>query len=252
MKGHPYPVDGKFFSEKDKAEIMSMPEARREQILSERMEELEKETFARQLRQRHEAQQKGVAASSDGKKRKLSTSDVDQAPRQVNHKKVKANENLEAYKRTREQRAGQRQRNAERRSNHKKSPQNRAGSSGTPSGDQDEVQWDATVQPAQPRQDQEVTLQKVENFRMTRERFARVCLTPGFEEVTTGLFVRVCIGIDHRTETPAYRLCQIKGNCALTRSVENKADTSKATPPAGNMTSSSPTQCFGPAISTPS
>lgn len=207
---HPFPVDGKFISEKDKAEIMSMPEARREQILFQRMEELAEDKFTQTLRQRHDAQQKeDFASMSNLNKRKREVKDEDDSPRKITTQTAKKKEDLAAYKRSREQRAGQRQRNVERRARNKQSPQPKDGSSGSPD-DRDDVQWDERASLTQPRQEQDLTLHELERYRLGRDRFAEVCLTPGFEDATTGLFARVCLGPDNSGNL-RYRMCQIKG-----------------------------------------
>ena len=68
-----FPVDGKFMSVREKNEIMSMPEAKREQILADRQEEIDKENFSRQLLQRREAAQRDEAAA-DRKSTRLNSS----------------------------------------------------------------------------------------------------------------------------------------------------------------------------------
>lgn len=207
--GSRYPVEGKFLSVKDRAEILAMPEARREQILSERMEELERDSFNRQLRQRHETQQSEIAKSAEKKKRKLTTADLDEPQRKVTKQKTKQNERLEDYKKQREQRNEQRQKDGDRRANDKRPNSRDSASSYSREGDSD-VEWDEgrQRQSAKP-EDAEAPLRHIERSRLGRTRFAAVCYVPGFDEAIKGCFTRVNIGPDPQTRENTYRMVRI-------------------------------------------
>ena len=109
-----FPIEGKFHSEEDRAEIMAMPELQRETVLAERAAESERKKQDATLRQLREARQKAEAQAADLKKRKATVADLDDTPRKTTKAKTKATENLEAYKRQREQRNEQRRRNEDR------------------------------------------------------------------------------------------------------------------------------------------
>lgn len=209
--GSRYPIDGKFLSVKDRAEILSMPEARREQILSERMEELEKDSFNRQLRQRHENQQREIAKSAEKKKRKVASADLDEPQRKVTKQKTKQNELLEGYKKKREQRNEQRQKDGDRRANDKR-PTSRDGPSDSSADGDTDVEWDEGKDrpPARP-EDAEAPLRHIERSRLGRTRFAAVCYVPGFDKAVKGCFTRVNIGPDPQTRENSYRMVRING-----------------------------------------
>lgn len=193
---------------------MAMPEARREQILSERAEERERDAFNRQLRLRHENQQKENAKSADKKKRKATTADLDEPQRKVSKQKVKQNELLEGYKKQREQRNEQRQKDGDRRAHGPKSSSQDERGSGA-SGVESDVDWDEDHQRSgAPKDDPEPTLRQFERTRIGRTRFAQCCFIPGFEEAIKGCFVRVNIGPDPVTKELVYRMTRITGTFA--------------------------------------
>lgn len=210
--GSLYPVDGKFKSQKDKDELLSMPEAQREQILSERMEELEKTNFSRALRQRMQAQQEEDLKAADKRKRKTGATDFEDSPRASSRPKTKATENLENYKRQREQRQEQRSRDDANKIKPSTSRRRRQSSDNDSSS---EVDWDDQPRFNQAHTQAKPELRDYERCRIGRSNFARVCFTPGFEKAIAGCFTRVNVGLNRETKQMVYRMCQIKGELLL-------------------------------------
>lgn len=208
ISGTRYPVEGKFISLKDKADIMAMPEAKREQILSERMEEVEKENFSRQLLQRREAEQK-AADAAEKKKRKAASNEVEDSPRKFSKQKTVANNNLANYKKKREQMNEARRTGAGRRDRNKQSPSQlfNEASSAESEAERDDGKPNAA---APPRKEPEATLRDFETVRMGRSAFGNLCFTPGFEKAMPGCFARVNIGPNQATGQNVYRMAEIR------------------------------------------
>lgn len=209
-----YPIEGKFASEKDRAEIMAMPELQREQKLADRAAEIARQKQDETLRQLRESRQQLATQTAEVfKKRKAAVADLDETPRKVTKAKVKANDNLENYKRQREQRADQRRRNEDNRKDDKRSPSPNGLSDADGEGNSD-VEWadskpkKAPVVKAEPQAE----LRDFERIRVGRSNFAKVCFYPGFEDAIKGCFCRVSIGPDKTTGQNVYRMTQIKGN----------------------------------------
>src|SRR5271168_4350733 len=70
-EGDRFPLEGKFMNASDKAEIMAMPEIKREELLAERAQQVERDRQNRALRQLLNAREAGN--KKQDKKRKAGT-----------------------------------------------------------------------------------------------------------------------------------------------------------------------------------
>ena len=203
-----YPVDGKFVSTREKSEIMAMPEAKREQILAERQEEIDKENFSRQLLQRREAAQRDEAAAAEKKKRKSTAADLDDdSPRKASRQKTEATDRLANYKRRREQMNEARRSGTDRRDRGMDDPSRLFDNASD--ADSDVGYGNRTTNPSTTAQ-REPTLRDFERCRLGRTNFSIVCFTPGFEQAMEGCFVRVNLGVNQQTGQNVYRMTQIR------------------------------------------
>lgn len=207
-----YPVDGKFYSEKDKAEIMAMTEIERETILAERAQELERRTQDLQLRQRLQDRERQEAAA-EKRKRKASAIDSEDSPRKSTRQKVKTHALLENYKKERQQRGQQRLQRGNLSPGKERRKGNNDNQSDVDADGDSEVEWDsgkpskAATIPEEPPAE----LKDFERIRVGRSNFAKVCFYPGFEEAINGCYCRVSIGVDKVTGQNIYRMAQVKG-----------------------------------------
>lgn len=207
-----YPIEGKFRSDKDKADIMSMTEIEREEILAERAEEVRRKTQDLQLKRLLQAR-KREEAQGDKKKRKAGAADLEDRDRKSSRQKVvKASAPLEAYKRQRELKGQQRARAADRRRDNRSSSQSNAQSDRDAEGES-EVEWDeGKKKQLSPKRDEPPPdLKAFDRARVGRTNFSRYCHDPPFEAAIKGCFVRVSTGLDASTGRNTYRMIQIKG-----------------------------------------
>lgn len=208
-----FPLEGKYYSEKDKADIMALSEIQREAILAERAQEVERKTQDLHLRRLLQARER-AETKTDKKKRKAGAAELEDNQRKSSRQKVKASEPLEALKRQRAQRAEQRRRQDDRKKRERRSSSTVNG----PSDDADaegesEVEWDNAAAKATPPVPEVLPadLRDFERVRVGRTNFAKVCFYPGFEAAINGCFCRVSIGVDRSTGQNTYRMAQIKG-----------------------------------------
>jgi len=206
-----FPVDGKFYSDKDKAEILGMSEIKREEILAERAQLLERQTQDQHLRRLLQAREKDAAVKN---KRKAGNAELEESPRQGTRQKIKAAENLEAYKRQRERRNDQRKQDEDRKIRDRDSPDQENGLSEGEADAESDVEWDnkPTKAPIN-RSDPVPDLRDYERIRVGRSNFAKVCFFPGFDDAIKGCYCRINIGPDKGTGQNQYRMTQIKGRC---------------------------------------
>ena len=198
-----YPIEGKFASEKERAEIMAMTEIQREEILAERAAEVQRRTQDQQLKRLLSARKQ---TESDQKKRKAGAADLDDNQRKSSRPKTKASETLEAYKRQRELKGAQRARGEERRK--QREPSEEAGYSEEDAEGEDVVEFDDGRRASPPRDELPPDLRSFERIRVGRSRFATVCFYPTFESLLKGCYCRVNVGSEGGH---SYRMVQIKG-----------------------------------------
>ncbi|KAL9598872.1 MAG: hypothetical protein Q9219_004212 [cf. Caloplaca sp. 3 TL-2023] len=220
-----FPIEGKFKSEKDRAEIMSLSEIQRESILAERAQQREREVQNEHLR-RLVASKKKEAEAVESKKRKLDPADSDDRQRKSSRQKTalggrKAGETsgaIEAYKRQREEkglRDEQRKRDGQERRDRKARGSVEDMYSDADADGESDVDWSDvrkhTDEVRRQEDDQPADQRDFERVRIGRENFARVCFTPGFENAIKDCYVRVNIGQNPTTGEPIYRMAKIEG-----------------------------------------
>ncbi|KAJ8118332.1 hypothetical protein OPT61_g665 [Boeremia exigua] len=197
----PYPLEGKYVDEADKRRIMSMSQLDREEILGQRAEEMSRANFTAELARR-------AANLQNDRKRKVDSEE----PEENRRPKVKArvNDKLEEYKRNREQRGQQRDRDNDRLNDRRRSSSgDRDGASDVDADGESDVEWDDRA-PAKVREEVPASLRDFESVRVGRGFFSEVCFYPGFEDAVTGTFGRVGVGQDAQRRT-MYKMAQIKG-----------------------------------------
>jgi RNA polymerase-associated protein RTF1 len=202
----PYPLEGKFKDEADKARIQSLPQLEQEKILFERAEDYTRRQQQIQLRQKIKEQEREKERLEGRNKRKAATADLDDESRRATRPKTKRDEVMENYKRSRE---NNRRRDAARRlrTSRSRSPD----SSDKDAEGESEVEWDDRPRTTGGARDEPLAeMRDIEHVRVGRSRFAECCFYPGFEDTITGCFVRVCVGTD-RDSRPLYRMAMIKG-----------------------------------------
>ena len=223
-----FPVENKFYSEKDKAEIMALSEVKREEVLAERAQILERkqqDQILRRLYQGYQAKEEDKSKSSEQKKRKAATADLEEGQRKSSRQKTtlggrkvgETSNAIEAYKRQREQKgilAEQRKTEA---AEHKA---RKLRGSSSPGSDVDAdgesvVEWDDGKPKAGPEtrepDDQPADLADFNRIHIGRDNFAKVCFYPGFEDAIKNCYSRISIGPDKATGENIYRLALIKG-----------------------------------------
>ena len=224
--GDIFPLENKFYSEKDKAEIMSMSEVKREEILAERAHVLERRIQDAQLQKMMQSRAESSKASE--RKRKAAAADLEDGHRKSSRQKTtlggrkvgETSDAMEAYKRQREQkglRDEQRRREGEQRKDRKDREAFDDGYSDADADGDSEVEWDDPKSKAGQRSESAVREERpadisdYNHVRIGRDNFAKVCFYPGFDNAIKSCFVRISIGPDKATGENIYRVAQIKG-----------------------------------------
>ncbi|KOS22046.1 RNA polymerase-associated protein RTF1 [Escovopsis weberi] len=206
-----YPVDGMFMSEAEKAEIMAMREVEREQIIADRISEIERQRQNRLLRQMvnnvENEERKQVK-----KKRSADTAELEDGLRKTSRQRTTGKTGETAMDSLRRARAEkQRRREDQERRRDGLSP--RRGDSREPEDSDDEFGRDRSRTPERDKSRDlpPPELRDFDRVRLGRNEFAQVCFTPGFEAAITGCYIRIALGPHPESGTEQYRMGVIKG-----------------------------------------
>lgn len=196
-----------------------MPEIKREEVLSERAQQVDRRDQDIALRRLLASREREGSKSIDKKKRKVEDADIEEGQRKSSRQKTtlggrkvgESSDAIEAYKRQREQKG---KRDELRRREPVPKKRDRRSSSRDVSDDAgSEVEWDDRKRrssPDKPKDDPPATLRDLNRARVGRSNFAQVCFYPGFEEAISKCYTRVCVGLHPETGQNEYRVCLIK------------------------------------------
>lgn len=217
-EGPMFPYDKLYYSAKDKQEIMAMPEIQREEILSERAQQVDRHNQDIALRRLLASREREEARQAKKNKRKASSAGIDDVQRKSSRQKTtlggrkvgEASGAIEAYKRQREQKG-------KRDELRRRDPGKEVGRVKDESVSEDdaegesEAEWDDRDRsPSLPKDDPPAELRDIQRARVGRSNFAQVCFYPGFNDAISGCYVRVNVGPNRDTGTNEYRLSLIK------------------------------------------
>ncbi|POR32620.1 RNA polymerase-associated protein [Tolypocladium paradoxum] len=203
-----YPVDGMFMSQAEKAEIMAMREVEREQIIADRISEVERQRQNRLLRQMvtsvENEERKYVK-----KKRSADTAELEDGERKASRQRTgKASETaMDSLRRAR----AEKQRRKEDHERRKDGFSPRRDSREPESDDEFERARSRTPEKEAAKDVPPAELRDYERVRLGRNEFAQVCFTPGFEAAITGCYIRISVGAHPDTGIEQYRMAVIKG-----------------------------------------
>ncbi|KAM0557235.1 hypothetical protein ACHAPJ_005499 [Fusarium lateritium] len=201
-----YPVDGRYMSQKEKAQIMALPELEREQIIAERMTEIERQRQNRLLRQMVENEERKQVK----KKRSADTAELEGDDRKSSKQRTdgKRESAMDSLRRAKAEKARRREDHERRKDRY--SP--RGGDSGADDSDDDYGRGRSPTPEVDEIRDQPpAELRDYDRVRLGRNEFAQVCFTPGFEPAITGCYIRIALGPHPETGIEQYRMAVIKG-----------------------------------------
>ena len=199
-----YPVEGMYASHAEKAKIMAMGELEREQIIAERMTEIERQRQNRLLRQMVENEERKQVK----KKRSADTAELEEtSPRSSRQRTGKGETAMDTLRRARAEKQKRREDQERRRGAY--SP--RRDSVDRESEDGFGRAESRTPEAEAPRDIPPPELRDFERVRLGRNEFSQVCFTPGFEAAIAGCYMRIALGPHPETGIEQYRMAVIKG-----------------------------------------
>jgi RNA polymerase-associated protein RTF1 len=220
-----YRVDGIFISQAEKAEIMALPELKRETIIAERVAESERNRQNRLLRQLVNVQEsEEKKAQQLKKKRSADAAELDDGQRKSTRPRTRldgtkvgeTSSGIDSLRRARAEKNDRQRRREEDRERQKDkiSPTSKRHRDGE--SDDDEWYNQRVGKSRSPEKEihakelPEADLTDFQRLRVGRTRFAEKCFDPGFEEALTGCYVRVNTS-DAKSGGSSYHMAIIKG-----------------------------------------
>ncbi|KAA1472016.1 plus-3-domain-containing protein [Dentipellis sp. KUC8613] len=202
---NPYPLEGKYIDDADRLRLMEMPEIQREELLAQRLEEMQRIQDKRNLDQMLKAQQgsEGDSVARAAKRQHVVRGATKEKSRKLDELKAKRRAK-DDNKRTRT--SPKRDRSS--------SPMDMETSSGEEEDgqiskfEQEEEKELKLLGKAHP-DDEKMTVEDLQKATLTRDLLAKHCLAPWFEDYVKGAWVRYLIGQDTNSQ-PIYRICEIE------------------------------------------
>lgn len=210
---NPFPLEGKFRDEDDRAHLEGLPEMERETLLFERSQIMQKYHDRKLFRQRgrdmKEQQKKKLLR--EGQKTRSSA----RTTHATGHSDLKASK-LSQLRKQREQK-GQR---ANRDYEEEEDEDRYEGSEYEDEDEEDydpynrkshrEVEKEEEVEWAEDQLDREVDITDFNKIKIGRSFVAKFCFYPGFSDVVKGHYGRVNVGVDKRSGQTQYRMVKIE------------------------------------------
>ncbi|KAI0719836.1 plus-3-domain-containing protein [Cerioporus squamosus] len=209
---NPYPLEGKFVDEADRAELMEKSEIEREAILAQRQEEMQRFTDKRQLDLMVKMQSgRGDESVSKAAKRQ-------HAVRGATKEKSKKLDELKARRKAKDEKKRTRTDSPKR--DRSSSPMDMETDDGEEEDgqftkdDEEEERDRRLFSKLAPEEEPPTTIEDLGTCRLTRIDVAKHCMKPWFDEYVKGAWVRYLIG--NEGGQPVYRLCEVSDISATT------------------------------------
>lgn len=216
-----FPYEKLYYSSKEKSEIMAMPEIQREELLSERAQQVDRHNQDLALRRLLASREREEQRMAKMAKRKASSAGLDENQRKSSRQKTtlggrkvgEASGAIEAYKRQREQKGKRDQLRGSGATQTRRRSRSRDSDEDEDGDMESDLELDDRVgrSPSIPKDDPPAELREINRARVGRSNFAQVCFYPGFEDAITGCYARVNIGPNQDTGLNEYRLCLVTG-----------------------------------------
>ncbi|KZT28301.1 plus-3-domain-containing protein [Neolentinus lepideus HHB14362 ss-1] len=204
-KVNPYPLEGKYKDEEDRERLLSMPEIEREEILAQRLEEMQRNQDKRNLEQMLRAQRNG-GVESDSVARAAKRQHTGRGATKEKSRKL---DELKARRKAKDER---KRTNGSPKRQRSSSPTDMEMSSeeeeeGMISKQEQEEERERKYFDQKHPDDEPITLEDLEKCRLSRDLLAKHYLAPWFEDYIKGAWVRYLIG--DQGGQPVYRICEI-------------------------------------------
>ncbi|KAG8927066.1 hypothetical protein FRC02_008513 [Tulasnella sp. 418] len=202
-----YPLEGKFKDDEDREYLLSLPEIKREAILSARQEQMQKHLDTKALERMVKSQGAGVGAvSGDGDVYKAAKR-KHTAPGSTKEK----SRTLEALKEKRQAKESRRSKKAR----GSDSPPLKRQRSTTPSSSSEDEEGQYQPSPSKHDEtskesrvkDETITHEDLNKVRVTRDMLEKHCMATWFEDYVKGSWVRLLVGMDNGE--PVHRICEV-------------------------------------------
>ncbi|CCG24927.1 Rtf1 RNA polymerase II-associated Paf1 complex subunit [Candida orthopsilosis Co 90-125] len=210
---NPYPLEGKYKDEQDREELEAMDEIKREEILFERSQEMDKFKERQYLQQRMKAQRE----PKQGRTENLRSS----TRSKTGGAKSKKESKLSELKKEREKHTRKKTRKSddyeEESDEDEEDEEGEDEDEGLLEDDEDayndesetEVMWGGVSKTKRKRSTELAKLEDINRIKVGRSLLSQYCYHPGFDDTVLDTYTKVNLGVDKVTRTPMYRMVKI-------------------------------------------
>lgn len=210
---NPYPLEGKYKDEQDREELEAMDEIKREEILFERSQEMDKFKERQYLQQRMKAQRE----PKQGRTENLRSS----TRLKTGGAKSKKESKLSELKKEREKHTRKKTRKSddyeEESDEDEEDEEGEDEDEGLLEDDEDayndesetEVMWGGVSKTKRKRLTELAKLEDINRIKVGRSLLSQYCYHPGFDDTVLDTYTKVNLGVDKVTRTPMYRMVKI-------------------------------------------
>ncbi|KAI3406510.2 RTF1 [Candida oxycetoniae] len=211
---NPYPLEGKYKDEKDREELEEMDEIKREEILFERSQEMDKYNERNFLQQRIKQQEKQQRIKQQGEKLRTSSRNKTAGV------KLDKEHKLSELKKQREKHSRRRRTKSEygegsEGEEEEQEEEQEEESEEIISDDEDysdldkPVSWGGISKSKHAKSTEVGKFEDVNRIRVGRSLLTQYCYHTGFEEAVTDTYAKISVGMDKETKRPIYRMVKI-------------------------------------------
>ncbi|KAI5957015.1 RTF1 [Candida theae] len=211
---NPYPLEGKYKDEQDREELEAMDEIKREEILFERSQEMDKFKERQYLQQRMKAQREPKHGRNE-----ILRSSIRQKTGGAKSKKESKLSELKKEREKHTRRKSRRHDDYEEESEEEEEDEEVAGDEDgvLSEGDEDayndesegEVIWGGVSKTKRKRSTELAKLEDINRIKLGRTLLSQYCYHPGFDDAVLDTYAKVNLGVDKVTQTPLYRMVKI-------------------------------------------
>lgn len=209
LNKNPYPLEGKYRDEADRAHLESLPEVERESILFDRSQEMQRFEEVRYLIERRRRMKAAEAGGSrDEEDERPAGHSRSRRTVGVTSRTQNKLQELKKRRQEREKRLKDDSEEEELESEVSEGYSPQAQESDWSQSEDEGPRWAEADDSGESQR--EVNMVDVNRIRWGKSLFKQFCHHPTFETAVPGCFVRVNIGSNQRTGENVYRLCQIR------------------------------------------
>ncbi|RLV92495.1 RNA polymerase-associated protein RTF1 [Spathaspora sp. JA1] len=201
---NPYPLEGKYKDEQDREELESMDDFKREQIIFERTQEMERYNEKKYLQERMRKQRKLTEAKPSRASTRVKTSIKPDKRDKLSE--LKKQREQHSRRQTRKREESYEEQSEEESDEEEEEEEEEYDDDGY---DAETVSWGGSSKAKPKRSTELAKISDINRIKVGRSILTQYCFYSGFNDVVLDTFAKINLGMDKRTRRPLYRMVKI-------------------------------------------